>query len=698
MDADKLPSEHDVIVLGTGMTESIIAAALSRIGLRVLHLDRNDSYGGDWGSFNFSALEQWISVLKGPSQSQTKHTDLASLLSTDEKPLLLPQESSTISNIQEFVYIPGTTKLSGDEQGEAPSSSISPAAETGSSEILPNKDAERGAKHAEEDTIAEPASETAEASEKKTATDGTQATAESSEKKTESKTELVEEKTLDFAGVKKQWRKFNIDLMPKVLYSRGPLVELLISSDVAKYCEFRSITRVLTLLKGKLELVPCSRADVFASHDVSVIEKRLLMKFLTFAIEFQKHPAQYAGFEERPFVEFLKSKLLTETIQHYVQHAIAMVTETATTMEGLEATQKFLLSLGRYGNTAFLWPLYGSGELLQCFCRMCAVFGGIYCLRRTAQAIILNNSDEIVAIVDTEGQRLETKWVVMDSSYASSQFLPQIQDVSRMSRAVLITDRSVRLDKEQHITVMSLPLPGRNDSRATVYELSSLSLACPEGFYVVHLICHSLAADAKTDLQPIIDVLFQPPEQENVDDSRPRIIWSLFYNVADTSRTDLTCNAIRNLVVVGGPDSSLDCDQSIATARTVFERICPGEEFLPKAPNPEDIIFDDGEGSPPRESGFEPIPEAAIETEGAETVNPETAQPSGIADPNSTGTDSGVTSKSSGKGEVVVTSGDADATSGHMDVTSGDGDTFVATGDSGQSDCSGGEAVASTSP
>jgi len=25
---------------------------------------RNDSYGGDWGSFNFSAIEQWISTLK----------------------------------------------------------------------------------------------------------------------------------------------------------------------------------------------------------------------------------------------------------------------------------------------------------------------------------------------------------------------------------------------------------------------------------------------------------------------------------------------------------------------------------------------------------------------------------------------------------------------------------------------------------
>jgi hypothetical protein len=40
-------------------------------------------------------------------------------------------------------------------------------------------------------------------------------------------------------------------------------------------------------------------------------------------------------------------------------------------------------------------------------------------------------------------------------------------------------------------------------------------------------------------------------------------------------------------------------------ARQSFEKICPGEEFLPKAPNPEDIIFDDGEQSGPGESGFE---------------------------------------------------------------------------------------------
>lgn len=41
-------TEYDVVILGTGLPESILAAALALAGSRVLHLDPSDSYGGDW--------------------------------------------------------------------------------------------------------------------------------------------------------------------------------------------------------------------------------------------------------------------------------------------------------------------------------------------------------------------------------------------------------------------------------------------------------------------------------------------------------------------------------------------------------------------------------------------------------------------------------------------------------------------------
>jgi len=47
----------------------------------------------------------------------------------------------------------------------------------------------------------------------------------------------------------------------------------------------------------------------------------------------------------------------------------------------------------------------------------------------------------------------------------------------------------------------------------------------------------------------------------------------------------------------------------------VFEKICPGEEYLPKAPNPEDIIYDDGETVGEKETGFEPSANIATTAE-----------------------------------------------------------------------------------
>ena len=40
-------------------------------------------------------------------------------------------------------------------------------------------------------------------------------------------------------------------------------------------------------------------------------------------------------------------------------------------------------------------------------------------------------------------------------------------------------------------------------------------------------------------------------------------------------------------------------------AKEIFEKICPDEEFIPKAPNPEDIIYDDGEKKEEHSKGFE---------------------------------------------------------------------------------------------
>ncbi len=41
-------------------------------------------------------------------------------------------------------------------------------------------------------------------------------------------------------------RRFNLDLSPNMFYSRGKFIELLISSDISKYCEFRMVSQIMT--------------------------------------------------------------------------------------------------------------------------------------------------------------------------------------------------------------------------------------------------------------------------------------------------------------------------------------------------------------------------------------------------------------------------------------------------------------------
>ncbi|XP_050363269.1 guanosine nucleotide diphosphate dissociation inhibitor At5g09550-like [Argentina anserina] len=51
-----MDEEYDVIVLGTGLKECILSGLLSVDGLKVLHMDRNDYYGGESTSLNLNQL------------------------------------------------------------------------------------------------------------------------------------------------------------------------------------------------------------------------------------------------------------------------------------------------------------------------------------------------------------------------------------------------------------------------------------------------------------------------------------------------------------------------------------------------------------------------------------------------------------------------------------------------------------------
>ncbi|XP_038632051.1 rab proteins geranylgeranyltransferase component A 1 isoform X2 [Scyliorhinus canicula] len=420
-----------------------------------------------------------------------------------------------------------------------------------------------------------------------------------------------EAKEMTYSQIVKDGRKFNIDLTSKFLYSRGSLVDLLIKSNVSRYAEFKNITRILTFQGGKVEQVPCSRADVFASKQLTMVEKRMLMKFLTFCLEYEQHPDEYIDFKDSGFSDYLKTKKLTANLQHFILHSIAMASETAPTTEGLKATQHFLQCLGRYGNTPFLFPLYGVGEIPQCFCRMSAVFGGTYCLRHSVQCLVVDRETaRCKAVIDNNGYRISCEHFVVNHNYLPEKHTKNVQ-YRYISRGVLITDSSVLKSNSEQISILTVPAVEKDQPSVRIIELCPSSNTCPQGTYLVHLTCLSNGT-AKEDLEPVVSSLFtQYSENEETDchecevEEKPRVLWALYFNVRDTSAVDRNTyeGLPSNVFVCCGPDAALGFEQSVKQAEDIFHQLCPGEEFCPAAPNPEDIIYD-GDGAQPENAGF----------------------------------------------------------------------------------------------
>ncbi|ORY91791.1 GDP dissociation inhibitor-domain-containing protein [Leucosporidium creatinivorum] len=99
MDPDT-PTHFNAILVGTGLVESIVAAALSKAGYSVLQLDQQSYYGDTWASLSLQELAEWAS--SHPSAQCSPPSPPSHLLPTGQRfslsllPTLLRANGSAI--------------------------------------------------------------------------------------------------------------------------------------------------------------------------------------------------------------------------------------------------------------------------------------------------------------------------------------------------------------------------------------------------------------------------------------------------------------------------------------------------------------------------------------------------------------------------------------------------------------------------
>eukprot|EP01126_Amoeba_proteus_P039811 TRINITY_DN4217_c0_g2_i13.p1 TRINITY_DN4217_c0_g2~~TRINITY_DN4217_c0_g2_i13.p1 ORF type:complete len:243 (+),score=50.30 TRINITY_DN4217_c0_g2_i13:681-1409(+) len=237
------------------------------------------------------------------------------------------------------------------------------------------------------------------------------------------------------------------------------------------------------------------------------------MKFLTSVLSpTTEDTEKLSDFSQKPFISYLQTQLSPNVLK-FVLYALAMIDTdqerepTVTTIEGMARLKQFTTSIGRYGSTPFLAPLYGCGELPQAFCRLSAVYGATYVLKRTAQKLFVEDGKCVA--VETNGQVISCENVVASFDHLS-QFA-DISSVSQVSHAIVISTVALiqAEDSTNDLAFMTIP-PNSLGNTYTIYVIQTSSSLCvtPPGYYLIHMITLSQAT-AHQDLELVVDTLFR---------------------------------------------------------------------------------------------------------------------------------------------------------------------------------------------
>jgi len=247
-------------------------------------------------------------------------------------------------------------------------------------------------------------------------------------------------------------RDYNVDLIPKFLMSCGTLVQILVKTDVTRYLEFKAVDGSFVVNQGKVYKVPSTGAEALKSSLMGILEKRRCQKFLEFVGEYEQgNPKTHQGLD-------IKKVTMQEVFDHFglkpdtidfVGHAMALrdndeyLKQIAN--ETVERIRLYGESVLRYGNSPYIYPLYGLGEMPQGFARLSAIYGGTYMLNKPVEEIVYK--DGVAVGVKSEGEVAKCKFVVGDPSY----FPNKVRKVGQVASAICI---------------LSHPVPNTNDAES----------------------------------------------------------------------------------------------------------------------------------------------------------------------------------------------------------------------------------------
>ena len=371
-------------------------------------------------------------------------------------------------------------------------------------------------------------------------------------------------------------RDWNVDLIPKFVMSNGNLVKLLLKTNVSQYLEWKSVegTFIYKCKKslnensfGKIERVPSNSFEAFKSDIMNNLEKKLCKNFFTFIQDYDENDKEtYEGYDlNLPFNEIVKKFGLNEDTINFIGHTIALYTDNnyllQPAIDTINRMQLYFNSFGRYGNSPFIYPVWGLSGLAEGFSRLCALYGGTYMLNRDIDDILFDENGKFKGI-KSKGQCAYGKILIAEPSYVLN--LGKVISRKKVIRSICIMNHPVPNTQDVSSCQIIIPLTEinrKNDIYIVVLNYSNC--VCKNGFYLAII-------------STIIETN-EPYQEINIAKSIIGNILEEFITISDIYEP-IDTNFEDNIYITSSFDSFIHFQYDIENVLEIYEKIT-GERY-----------------------------------------------------------------------------------------------------------------------
>ena len=181
-------------------------------------------------------------------------------------------------------------------------------------------------------------------------------------------------------------------------------MKMLRHAECLSYLEFGKVAGSFVLHKDDIKRVPCTVSEVLTSNLLGMFEKnrmRHLMQDISNYFSEKKTPMKLDP-KEATVDDFFKKYNLEDNTRNFIVHAMALdCNDDCLTKPAYETFAKVYLyafSMSIYGESPFIYPMYGLGDVPQAFSRLSAVWGGTYMLDKQIEEILYDEDGHVKGI------------------------------------------------------------------------------------------------------------------------------------------------------------------------------------------------------------------------------------------------------------------------------------------------------------